>query len=185
MSTLGRWREPNPILEPGAKVVWIAPAPTGIQTWVGTVDGKKIATIRRQPGHAGAACTASIDGWMWDNTGNPLGGPEAPGKGFASVPQAKKAIAEAIKLHPGHASGVTWTDAPNGSAGHLGGQLACQIRKLGAGGWSARWCNGLFWDVSDQAEQVSAQSARHFGRRELAKKAVEAALKDGRGLARK
>lgn len=71
---------------------------------------------------------------------------------------------------------VNWTDAPNGSAGHLDGSLVVQIRKLGAGGWSARWCNGLLWDVSDQSTHVKEQSSRHFETRGAAKRAVESKL---------
>ncbi len=185
MTTAGRWREPNPNLTPDAKVAWTAPARTGIQTWVATVGGKRVASIRRQPGHAGASCTASLDGWVWDNAGNPLGGPEAPARGFPSVPEAKKAIADAIRQHPQTAAPITWTDAPNGSSCHVDEQLVCQIRKLGVGGWSARWSNGARWDVRDQATQMESQSSRHFGRRDLAKRAVESALATGRGLARK
>lgn len=185
MTAAGRWREPNPNLNPDAKVAWAAPGRTGIQTWVGTVDGKKVASIRRHPAHVGVSCTASLDGWMWDNTGNPLGGPEAPAKGFSSVPEAKKAIAEAIKQHPQPVSPITWTDAPSGSSGHVAGKFVCQIRKLGAGGWSARWCNGMHWDLRDQVTLVEEQSSRHFSRRESAKKAVKEALATGKGLARK
>ncbi|KVR89421.1 hypothetical protein [Burkholderia vietnamiensis] len=68
---------------------------------------------------------------------------------------------------------VKWTDAPNGSAGHVDGRLVVQIRKLGVGGWSAGWRNGMRWDVSDQSTQVKEQSSRHFKSREAAKRAVE------------
>lgn len=68
---------------------------------------------------------------------------------------------------------IKWTDAPNGSAGHVDGRLVVQIRKLGVGGWSAGWRNGMRWDVSDQSTQVKEQSSRHFKSREAAKRAVE------------
>lgn len=56
-----------------------------------------------------------------------------------------------------------------------------QIRLLGACGWSARWCNGQMWDVSDQSTQVKEQSSRHFKTREAAKRAVETRLQaDGK-----
>lgn len=72
---------------------------------------------------------------------------------------------------------MTWTDAPNGSALHgADGKMIAQLRKLGAGGWSALWCNGRKWDVSDQLAQVSEQSSRWFKTRPAAKRAVEAAL---------
>jgi|APAra7269096768_1048522.scaffolds.fasta_scaffold00039_155 hypothetical protein len=71
---------------------------------------------------------------------------------------------------------IQWTDAPNGSAGHADGSLVVQIRRLGAGGWSASWCNGQLWDVSDQSTHVSEQSARHFKTRETAKRAVESRM---------
>ncbi len=71
---------------------------------------------------------------------------------------------------------ITWTDAPGGSAGHVEGVLVCQLRKLGVGGWSAAWRNGMTWDVGDQIARVVKQSSRHFVRRDRAKKAVEKAL---------
>lgn len=69
---------------------------------------------------------------------------------------------------------IAWTDAlPHGSAGHIDGKLIVQIRKLGAGGWSAGWRNGMKWDVSDQLTQVSEQASRHFRSLGSAKHAVE------------
>ncbi|WP_199031390.1 hypothetical protein [Ralstonia sp. ASV6] len=61
-----------------------------------------MATIKRQPGHIGAACTALINGWVWDMTSvpNPLNIRESVARSFDSVPAAKRAIAEAIRLHP-------------------------------------------------------------------------------------
>lgn len=72
---------------------------------------------------------------------------------------------------------VKWTDAPIGSAAHVDGVLVCQVRKLGVGGWSAGWRNGMKWDVSDQLTQLKECSSRHFKRRDLAKSAVETQLK--------
>ncbi|MBA9859438.1 hypothetical protein ACUXLG_005609 [Ralstonia sp. 121560039-2] len=105
MESLGRWREPNPHIGPTATVQWVAPGRTGIQTWVGLVDGHKIATIKRQPGHAGSTCTALLDGWMWDMTKipSPLAVEESVARSFDSVPAAKKAIGQAVRLHPGNA----------------------------------------------------------------------------------
>jgi hypothetical protein len=74
-------------------------------------------------------------------------------------------------------SSLHWTDAPNGSAGHVEGQLVVQIRRLGVGGWSAGWCNGMHWDVTDQLSRVTAQSSRHFKTRHAAKVAVAAQLR--------
>lgn len=74
---------------------------------------------------------------------------------------------------------IVWTDAPNGSSGHVDGVLTCQIRKLGVGGWSARWCNGLKWDMRDQLTRVDKQPSRHFGRRDSAKRTVQLALDTG------
>ena len=101
-TTLGRWRETIPNLAPNAKVRWVAPQRTGIQTWVGFVGERKVATIKRQPGHIGAACTALIEGWVWDMVGvpNPLNVREGVARSFESVPAAKRAIAEAIRRHP-------------------------------------------------------------------------------------
>lgn len=73
-------------------------------------------------------------------------------------------------------TGVVWTDAPAGTAGHVDGKLVVQIRKLGVGGWSGAWRNGMKWDVSDQLQNVKAQASRHFESREAAKQAVEEAL---------
>lgn len=75
---------------------------------------------------------------------------------------------------------VTWTDAPTGSAAHVDGVLVCKVRKLGVGGWSANWCNGMKWDVSDQLKlrtSVTVQASRHFPRRDQAKRAVASALR--------
>lgn len=77
---------------------------------------------------------------------------------------------------------VKWTDAPSGSAAHIDATLVCQLRKLGSG-WSARWTNGLQWDVSDQAHQVKQQASRHFKRRDTTKRVVEEALSSGAMLA--
>lgn len=71
---------------------------------------------------------------------------------------------------------IQWTDAPNGTAGHVGGRLVMQIRRLGIGGWSAGWRNGMVWDVSDQLEHVKKQASRHFKSRPAAKRAAEALL---------
>lgn len=103
METLGHWHEPNPLIKPSSKVVWQKPGRTGLQTWVGLVDGKQVASIRRQPAHVGTACTASLDGWVWHMTkavANAFGAKESIPRGFESVPAAKRAIADAIKLHP-------------------------------------------------------------------------------------
>lgn len=102
MDALGRWRELNKHISPTAKVQWVAPGRTGIQTWVGVIDGHKVATIKRQPGHAGSTCTALLDGWMWDMSKAPnlMHATESLARGFDSVPEAKKAIADAVLLHP-------------------------------------------------------------------------------------
>lgn len=102
MDALGRWRERNPHVTPSATVQWIAPGRTGIQTWVCLVDGHKVAMIKRQPGHVGSTCTALVDGWIWDmsKVPNAMHVQESVARGFESVPAAKKAIAEAIRLHP-------------------------------------------------------------------------------------
>lgn len=102
MEALGYWREPNPHIAPADKVVWVAPGRRGIQTWVALVGGHKVATIKRQPGHIGSTCTALLDGWIWDmsNVPNAMHVQESVARGFESVPAAKKAIAQAIRLHP-------------------------------------------------------------------------------------
>lgn len=71
---------------------------------------------------------------------------------------------------------LTWTDAPAGSAAHVDGVLVCKVRKLGVGGWSAWWNNGMKWDERDQLTQVNEQASRYFERRDIAKLAVEGAL---------
>ncbi|RQR11328.1 hypothetical protein DF026_17140 [Burkholderia stagnalis] len=103
MDALGRWREPNPHIASTSKLQWIAPARTGIQTWVGVIEGHKVATIKRQPGNVGSTCTALLDGWIWDMSKvvpNALGIAESVARGFESVPAAKKAIGQAIRVHP-------------------------------------------------------------------------------------
>ncbi|KWN06432.1 hypothetical protein WT83_27510 [Burkholderia territorii] len=76
---------------------------------------------------------------------------------------------------------IKWTDAPNGSAGHVDGRLVVQIRRLVVGGWSAGWRNGMKWDLSDQSTHVKQQSSRHFKTREAAKRAVEKRMRPDGG----
>ena len=71
---------------------------------------------------------------------------------------------------------VTWTDAPNGSAAQIDGVLVCQVRRLGVGGWSAAWRNGMTRGGRDQLTHVKNQASRHFQRRARAERAVEDAL---------
>ncbi len=99
---LGRWREANALVQEGTKVTWTAPARTGIRTWIGCISGRPVATIKRQPGHVGSACTAAIDGWVWivPEVGNPARLIDSVTRGFTSVAAAKKAINDAIKAHP-------------------------------------------------------------------------------------
>jgi hypothetical protein len=80
---------------------------------------------------------------------------------------------------------IEWTDAPAGTAGHVQGNLVCQIRKLGTGGWSAQWSNGMRWDVKDilPMSGLKSQTSRPFKRRDSAKAAVVRALATGAGLA--
>lgn len=84
-------------------------------------------------------------------------------------------------------SPIQWTDAPAGTAGHIEGNLVCQIRKLGAGGWSALWTNGMRWDVTNilPMSGIKAQASRPFKRRDTAKAAIVQALSTGAGLATK
>lgn len=104
--SMGRWREPNPHLEPTSKVEWVAPGRTGIKAWVGLVDGHKVASIKRQPGHEGPACTALVDGWMWNMaaSANPLKVKESVARGFDSIADAKRAIEAVVRLHPAKSS---------------------------------------------------------------------------------
>ncbi|KVP26398.1 hypothetical protein WJ85_34410 [Burkholderia ubonensis] len=66
------------------------------------MDGYKVATIKRQPGHVGSPCTALLNGWLWDmrKAPSPMRATESIARGFESVLAAKKAIADAIRLHP-------------------------------------------------------------------------------------
>lgn len=102
--TLGRWREPNPHIIPTAKLRWLAPSRTGLQTWVGLIDDRQVATIKRQPGHEGTSCTALVDGWIWElpASSNALNVRENVARAFESIAAAKRAIAEAIRQHPAH-----------------------------------------------------------------------------------
>jgi len=100
---LGHWREANPHIKSDSKLEWKKPGRTGLQTWIGVVGGMQVASIRRQPAHIGTACTASLDGWIWDMNkvaSNPFGAKESIPRSFESVPAAKRAIADAVKLHP-------------------------------------------------------------------------------------
>lgn len=102
-SSLGYWRESLPVSIVGQKLEWTPPGRFGLQVWIAVLGGKVIARITRQPGH-GKGCSAAINGWMWTShlEGTPaailrLG--EQPTRGFGSVPEAKRAIEEALKLH--------------------------------------------------------------------------------------
>jgi len=101
MSTLGYWREPLAI-PAGASLTWQAPGPLGLQVWIGTLAGKPIARISRQPGH-GKGCSAAVSGWMWTDHlpgsgAAQLGVKESPTRGFGSVPEAKRAIEAALAV---------------------------------------------------------------------------------------
>ncbi len=103
MSTLGYWREPLTSLHVGASLSWKAPGPLGLQVWVGLLNGQAVARISRQPGH-GKGCSAAIEGWMWTeqepgSAAARLGVKESPTRGFASVPEAKRAIKVAMSAH--------------------------------------------------------------------------------------
>lgn len=102
MSTAGYWREPLKV-SAGATLTWQAPKPLGLQVWVGSVSGKVVARISRQPGH-GKACSASLDGWIWTehmpgSAAAQLGVKESPTRGFSSVPEAKRAISAALAIN--------------------------------------------------------------------------------------
>lgn len=80
---------------------------------------------------------------------------------------------------------MKWTDSTLGSALHSdAGELLAKVRPLGAGGVSAQWCNGLQWDVSDQLKRVERSTSRWFETVPAAKRAVEAAVREGVGCAR-
>lgn len=89
-----------------------------------------------------------------------------------------KPVTTTINPGPVPPASIVWTDAPSGSSAHAGGTLVATVRKLGAGGWSAQWANGMKWDVSDQLKigAIKAQSSRHFTHRADAKSAVASAL---------
>lgn len=100
MSSMGYWREPLESVPNRAKLVWKAPGPFGLRVWIGTLDGRPIARISRQPGH-GKGCSAALSGWVWTDHlpgsgADQLHVKEAPMRGFLSVPDAKRAIATAL-----------------------------------------------------------------------------------------
>lgn len=104
MITTGYWREPLK-LSAVARLTWQAPKPLGLQVWVGSIEGKAVARISRQPGH-GNACSASLDGWIWTehmpgSAAAQLGVKESPTRGFNSVPEAKRAISAALAANTG------------------------------------------------------------------------------------
>ncbi len=101
MSNLGYWREPLSVPE-GAALTWQAPGSLGLQVWIGTLAGKPVARISRQPGH-GNGCSAALNGWMWTkhlpgSGAALLGVKESPMRGFGSVPEAKRAIEAALAV---------------------------------------------------------------------------------------
>ncbi|MBQ0916846.1 hypothetical protein KBW71_00080 [Hydrogenophaga aromaticivorans] len=100
MASLGYWREPLSDLQAGAELAWQAPGALGLQVWVGTIGGRPVARISRQPGH-GKGCSAALSGWMWTehlpgSGAAQLGVKESPMRGFNSVPEAKRAIKAAL-----------------------------------------------------------------------------------------
>lgn len=100
---MGFWREPLEGVKPGASITWQPPGQLGLQVWVGTIDGRAVARISRQPAH-GKACSAAISGWMWTahqrgSLAERIGRP-APVRGFDNVVDAKRAIQQALNaLH--------------------------------------------------------------------------------------
>lgn len=76
---------------------------------------------------------------------------------------------------------MKWTDAPAGSALHGDdGKLIAtvKVRPIGA---TARWFNGMTWDVRDQTTYLPERAAkesrvRYFKTRTEAKRAIEKAL---------
>lgn len=78
------------------------PGRLGLQVWIGTIHGRPVARISRQPGHA-KGCSAALDGWMWTkhlpgSGADQLGVKESPTRGFNSVPEAKRAIKDALAV---------------------------------------------------------------------------------------
>lgn len=100
---LSYWRETLPTLSKASRLEWKSPGPMGLRVWTGVLDGKPVARISRHPGH-GASCAAAIDGWMWTEqmqctAAARLGVKESQSRGFASVPEAKRAIQAATAAH--------------------------------------------------------------------------------------
>ncbi len=98
----GYWREPGLRPAAGAQVTWTAPGPTGLKVWIGQVNGRQVASIRRHPANRGASCVASLKGWMWTNhlegtAAQRMRVKETPSRGFTSLAAAKRAIDEVIR----------------------------------------------------------------------------------------
>lgn len=97
----GYWREPNDKVARGGPIKWVSPGKTGLQTWVGTIDGEAVASIRKSPAHPGRTCSASMEGWVWVNIPrefNPLKVKESHTRGFPSLVQAQSAISRAVAI---------------------------------------------------------------------------------------
>ena len=99
---LGYWREPNPRLTATSVITWRSPGPLGLQVWVGTVDGRQVATIKRHVA-APKECSGQLDGWMWTVMGEGtlaerMGIKESSTRGFRGINAAKRALQDAIRF---------------------------------------------------------------------------------------
>lgn len=97
----GRWKEPQGT--PKGELVWLPPAKGGLQTHVGTVNGKPVATIRKH--HSVKGFSVRVTGWVWSK---PLAGSvadklavrETEVKGFTDLRSAKQAVEYALERLP-------------------------------------------------------------------------------------
>jgi hypothetical protein len=56
---------------------------------------------------------------------------------------------------------MRWTDAPAGSALHDENGKLVAVLKVRPMGITARWMNGMKWDISDQARSLSVRAAKN------------------------
>lgn len=100
----GRWLDTAIGKVPKGRIRWLAPARTGLQTYVGVVDGQQVARVSGNPFHPG--WNAQLTGWVWDpktDADSPaatMGIDESPVIRFRLRSQAQKAVQAALDSAP-------------------------------------------------------------------------------------
>lgn len=101
MITEGRWAEPQGV--PPGEITWHPPCKAGLKTYVATIEGRVVATVKGNPYRPG--WVTRIPGWLWaaptkGSTAERLGIQETPVKAFLDVASAKEAVQNALVCLP-------------------------------------------------------------------------------------